>query len=73
MGVFIIWSRHDRLSSIANWVRNISPAINTGSVHIYVLRTYLDQEPQVDILALWLLPVHLTVLVMSDVDSLLES
>lgn len=31
---------------------------------------YLDQEPQIDILALWLLPVHLTVLVVSDVNSL---
>lgn len=31
---------------------------------------YLDQEPQVDILALGFLPVDLTVLVMSDVNSL---
>jgi hypothetical protein len=32
--------------------------------------TYLDQEPQVDILTLGLLSVHLTVLVVSDVNSL---
>lgn len=32
--------------------------------------SHLNQEPQVDILALWLFPVHLTVLVVSDVDSL---
>lgn len=31
---------------------------------------YLDQEPQIDILALWFFPVHLTVLVVSDVNSL---
>ena len=29
----------------------------------------LDQEPQIDILALWFFPVHLTVLVVPDVDS----
>lgn len=34
---------------------------------------YLDQEPQVDILALRLLPVYLTVLVVSDVNSLEKS
>lgn len=33
-------------------------------------RSYLNQEPQVDVLALWFLPVHLTVLVVSDVNSL---
>lgn len=32
--------------------------------------TYLNQEPQVDILALWLLPVYLAVLVVPDVNSL---
>lgn len=31
---------------------------------------HLDQEPQVDILALGFFPVHLTVLVVSDVNSL---
>ena len=32
--------------------------------------THLDQEPQVDVLTSGLLSVHLTVLVVSDVDSL---
>lgn len=35
--------------------------------------TNLDQEPQVDILALGLFSVHLTVLVVSDVDTLQSS
>lgn len=34
------------------------------------LNPHLDQEPQVDVLTPWLLPVHLTVLVVPDVDSL---
>lgn len=41
-------------------------------IHIEDTVSHLNQEPQVDILALWLLPVHLTVLVVSDVDSLGE-
>lgn len=32
--------------------------------------TYLNQEPQIDILALWFFPVHLTVLIVPDVNSL---
>ncbi len=34
--------------------------------------SYLDQEPQVNILTFGLLPVNLTVLVVSDVNSLLD-
>lgn len=44
--------------------------------YLYVLKfhygSYLDQEPQVNILTFGLLPVNLTVLVVSDVNSLLD-
>lgn len=38
--------------------------ISNGSLN------YLNQEPQIDILAFWFFPVHLTVLVVPDVYSL---
>ncbi len=50
-------------------------------MYIHILRffaylclygSYLDQEPQVNILTFGLLPVNLTVLVVSDVNSLLD-
>lgn len=39
----------------------------------YHVGSYLDQEPQVNILTFGLLPVNLTVLVVSDVNSLGDS
>lgn len=44
--------------------------------YLYIFKfhhgSYLDQEPQVNILTFGLLPVNLTVLVVSDVNSLLD-
>lgn len=40
------------------------------STAYYKKINHLDQEPQIDILALWLFSVHLTVLVVPDVNSL---